>query len=355
MPETTVFLYEHITGGGMMNDDVPSPTNSLLNEGRAMITAIAEDFLRIRGVQVHLMLDSRLSIEMPPAAVVHRVAGTREFEQTLLQLAAGCQWTLLIAPEFDGILAAIARSAEATGARLLSPCSEVVADASNKRVTSEQLASHQIPVPRATSVPAGHPLPSDFCYPAVIKPVDGAGSIDVLLVETPDDGGVWHCPMRLEQFCPGIPASVAVLTGGGRSITCPAVRQLLSDDGRFTYRGGEFPLDGGLARRAEQLATAAVAALQPNIGYLGVDLVLGADPQGRDDVVIEINPRLTTSYIGLRHAVHENLAELMLHLASGKGKEFLKLSCRQHKVQFWACGRVDVSEPEGEMHEVVGF
>ena len=63
-----------------------------------------------------------------------------------------------------------------------------------------------------------------------------------------------------------------------------------------------MPLEPLLAERASQLAAQAVATLPDPFGYIGVDLVLGHDPEGRDDVVIEINPRLTTSYVGLRAA-----------------------------------------------------
>ena len=47
-------------------------------------------------------------------------------------------------------------------------------------------------------------------------------------------------------------------------------------------------------------------------GYVGVDVVLGND--GRD-WAIEINPRLTTSYVGLRALAGFNLAEAMLAVA----------------------------------------
>jgi predicted ATP-grasp superfamily ATP-dependent carboligase len=60
-----------------------------------------------------------------------------------------------------------------------------------------------------------------------------------------------------------------------------------------------------------------VGALPGAFGYLGVDLVLGESADGADDFVIEINPRLTTSYIGLRAAVEENLAAAMLDIAEG--------------------------------------
>jgi predicted ATP-grasp superfamily ATP-dependent carboligase len=54
------------------------------------------------------------------------------------------------------------------------------------------------------------------------------------------------------------------------------------------------------------------------LGFIGVDMALGDDPEGRDDSVIEINPRLTTSYAGLRIASRTNLAQAMLDVAAGQ-------------------------------------
>jgi predicted ATP-grasp superfamily ATP-dependent carboligase len=51
-----------------------------------------------------------------------------------------------------------------------------------------------------------------------------------------------------------------------------------------------------------------VVETSPNtIGYFGIDMILADDPD--NDVVIEINPRLTTSYCYLREWSQENLAE----------------------------------------------
>jgi hypothetical protein len=53
------------------------------------------------------------------------------------------------------------------------------------------------------------------------------------------------------------------------------------------------------------LAQSALALLPGLQGYVGVDLVLS----GSDAWLIEINPRLTTSYIGLRQLIQLNLAQ----------------------------------------------
>ena len=98
-------------------------------------------------------------------------------------------------------------------------------------------------------------------------------------------------------------------------------KQRISDDGRLRYMGGELPLAGGLAERARALAERALAAMPPAIGYVGVDLVLGRAPDGSEDVVIEINPRLTTSYVGLRAAAKSNLAKAMWSVAQGETQQ----------------------------------
>jgi predicted ATP-grasp superfamily ATP-dependent carboligase len=49
-------------------------------------------------------------------------------------------------------------------------------------------------------------------------------------------------------------------------------------------------------------------------GYVGVDVVLGE----REAALIELNPRLTTSYLGLRAAFDQNLAGLALAACGGR-------------------------------------
>lgn len=161
-------------------------------------------------------------------------------------------------------------------------------------------------------------LPADFTYPAVLKPFDGAGSQDMCLVAgSYDTPPPYAWPRRLERFVPGQPASVALLCGPTGRVPLAPCKQRISNDGRMRYFGGELPLAPGLAERAAALGERAVAALPPTRGFVGVDLVLGREPDGAEDYVIEVNPRLTTSYVGLRAAANTNLAEAMYRIALG--------------------------------------
>ena len=144
--------------------------------------------------------------------------------------------------------------------------------------------------------------------------------------------------MIVQPFAPGRAVSVAFLTGPAGRVALPAAQQVLSDDGRFHYQGGRLPLPRDLNERAQRLAGRAVAAVEGLCGYVGVDLVLGAAADGSGDRVIEINPRLTTSYVGLRALARFNLAEALLAAASGAALPPLRW--RPGPVLFQADGRV---------------
>ena len=121
-----------------------------------------------------------------------------------------------------------------------------------------------------------------------------------------------------QRYVPGTAASIACLCGENRRIFLRGGYQLLSGDGQFRYLGGELPLPPALEHRARRLAEAALAAFPELRGYVGLDLVLGPDSRGRKDFVIEINARLTTSYLGQRQLCRQNLAEMLVRLLIGQ-------------------------------------
>jgi predicted ATP-grasp superfamily ATP-dependent carboligase len=129
---------------------------------------------------------------------------------------------------------------------------------------------------------------------------------------------------------------VAFLIGPAGLQALQPATQLLSENGRFQFQGGTLPLEHDLAQRAVRLGSQAVRTVEGMFGYVGVDLVLGADGEG--DHVIEINPRFTTSYVGLRALAKDNLMEALLRIATGAAPN--ELAWRPGPVRFWPDGRV---------------
>jgi predicted ATP-grasp superfamily ATP-dependent carboligase len=294
-----VFVYECVCAGGL-GSDVPA---SLLREGRAMLDAVCADFGRIPGVEVVTLADQR------------------RFYET----AASCDWTLVIAPEFDDQLHDLSQAVLDSGGRLLGSRPIAIGLTGDKLATADYWRRRGLRHPRTELLdPEAF---ASFPPPWVMKPRYGAGSQATFLIRNCDDGmGVWSPAFHecgdgefiVQQYVRGQAASVALLIAPGQTIPLLPARQHLSNDGRFRYQGGSLPFPSPLADRAIRIALAAVAGIDGLQGYVGVDLVLGADG---DDFAIEINPRLTTSYIGLRQLCRGNLAELMLKGARGEAME----------------------------------
>jgi predicted ATP-grasp superfamily ATP-dependent carboligase len=337
-----VFLYEWITGGGLVEESGRLPA-SLLAEGSAMIAALAADFVAVPGAQVTVLRDMRLDHLLLPRCEVVEIDSAAQWREEFDRLAATADRTMVVAPEFDGILRRTLRRLDEAGGRSLNASEEFVALASNKHRTAARLHGAGVPVPEGCVLEADEPkLPWDFRYPAVLKPIDGAGSQHTLLVHGPrDEPPPYPWPRRLERFCPGSAASAAAVCGRAGRLMLPPCWQRLSDDGRFAYHGGSTIDDAALAKRAAAIANRALDAMPPARGFVGVDLVLGEDPDGEEDVAIEINPRLTTSYVGLRAAVSQNLARAMIDAVDGRLTE---LTPRGAAVEFDAAGAVWTSQ-----------
>ena len=78
----------------------------------------------------------------------------------------------------------------------------------------------------------------------------------------------------------------------------------------MSYAGGRLPLSRELNDRANRLARRALDTIPGLRGFVGLDLILADKPE--DDTVIEINPRLTVSFVALRRLCYPPLAQALL-------------------------------------------
>ena len=270
-----------------------------------MRDAVADDFRRLPGVEV-VTTDGVHPIVEPLHVKEH---------------AGRCDWSLVVAPEFGDTLAKTAGLIVECGGRLLGPSPLGIRLAADKLALSDVWQANGVPTPAAA--PAGAVSER---YPQVLKPRDGVGSEFTFRCDSAAERNHYLSVLRenycyrdmiVQDFVPGRSASVAFLVSPSQLVALAPTYQCLSSDGRFRYDGGELPIPPALAERAVALGRRAVACAPGLLGYVGVDLVLGDAADGSRDFAIEINPRLTTSYVGLRALADFNLAGAMLRAAAG--------------------------------------
>jgi tyramine---L-glutamate ligase len=292
----TVLVHEWVTGGGLAGSDLPA---SWAAEGRAMRRSIAADFAALPRdlIRVVVTLDSRLPGDAGPWQIESVAPG--EYADRLRELAQAADFTVLIAPETSGILAGLTCDLAHRGVRLLGSTAEAVELTADKARLATFLESLSIDTPPTRTIVPTAGLPSDADYPAVLKPVDGAGSLDTFFL-----ADVLRLPPAalalpfavIQPFVPGTPMSASFLKrlGDEAWLIGIGIQRIEVRDGRFRYLGGRMPAKCPDAVAQLKKSVAAIAGLR---GFVGVDFVWNEPKQHA--MILEINPRPTTSYVGL--------------------------------------------------------
>jgi predicted ATP-grasp superfamily ATP-dependent carboligase len=313
-----VFVYEFITGGGWPSDELP---DDLAMEAMAMLWALLADFRKWGAVHTTILFDLRLVGRIPglsrenlPADEVILVK-PGQHEAVFSNQVRRSDAALVLAPETDGGLARLTGIVEAAGILLLGSSSAAVAATGDKAACYQSFQRAGLPTPqtRLTSFGSAPRVAEELGFPLVTKPLDGVGCEGVCLAMGPSEldealsltrKATRHNQILLQTFVSGIHASVSLLVTQGRALPLSLNGQEIRPGSPFTYCGGVIPLVHPLARRAFELARLAVRQVPGLGGYVGVDLILAPD----EAWLIEINPRITTSYVALRRVLSINLA-----------------------------------------------
>jgi tyramine---L-glutamate ligase len=345
--DVRILVHEFVSGGGLAGQDVPV---SLGREASAMLTALVADLAAIGRHEVVTTADARLPHAMPPAVEVVTLPPARQAREALLdRLMASADAVWLVAPETDSCLERLAARAERQPTRLLGASADAIRRASDKAALPRRLARVGVrhPATRALGPDADWARAArEIGYPVVVKPGRGAGCAGVCLARNARElrraVAIARRARRrgrlvLQEYVTGRAASVSLLADGRRAVALTVNAQSVRSSRPFSYRGGRTPFDHPLTSKAIEAAIGTCQALPGLRGFVGVDLVLTAT----DAIVIEVNPRLTTAYLGVRSALEENVAALAL--AACAGVLPAPLSARR-RVRFTAAGRIVSSE-----------
>ncbi|NKB36798.1 MAG: ATP-grasp domain-containing protein [Gammaproteobacteria bacterium] len=310
-----IFVCEFITCGGMHSVELPV---SLVQDADIMVQALITDLQRVPDLEVFTCRDSRLSPIVESRQSIKENDDVPVIWQALM-LEADLIW--IIAPESNGELLRLTEMARTCGGLVIACSPEAIRLASSKMNTYEFLRSKNYIVPETRYL--GEALVvSDTGW--VIKPDDGAGSEDCYLFE--DEQSIKHFARSgidsrtfiQQAFLKGIHLSLSALVFDSHATLLSCNYQ---DCNKQNHRLRNRLISRKAGGDCEKIFETLIEDMAKNIsglkGYIGIDIVL--NEQG--SVILDINPRLTTSYAGLSELLGFNVAELIL-------ENFIKYECR---------------------------
>lgn len=339
---------------------------ALLREGWAMLHALASD-LQQCGHQIFTCLDQELvhSKQEPTSALTpfdHFVCSNRiDWLSQWRQVAIPAEITIVIAPEIDNLLATTVRHLREHGAIVLAPDAWFLKATSDKLLFAEAMLNAKLPHPSTQTLTSFLQSPpaerTGFASASsdglVLKRRDGAGCADMKRFESDRSFATWCCSNLLapqpseanqrtedltwrveaqaqngeswivQPWLKGSPRSLAVLAGRSNWILGSVAQRIelspcVADASvsSVQYAGGYGPLDDTKIQQLELFANRVLNAIpgKPS-GWIGIDFLI---PDGAKDwtqwVPIEINPRLTTSYLGYRQWYGGALGDMLLRI-----------------------------------------
>jgi len=240
--------------------------------------------------------------------------GNGDFAAEIERIAPSCDRGLVIAP--DHLLARYTQILEQHTHNI--GCGFMtVALCANKVQTEKILRSHGVAVP--AEAPAGI---------KVIKPVKGCGAQGVRISPgAPGDGEFSQQYIEGEHFSVSIVANrvigdACLYFSGKPPLVLAVNRQYIETgkDGSLHYLGGETPVHPPREAEIAGIAKKVTEVLGCQ-GYCGIDVVVA------DKVyVVDVNPRITTSLVGIAACMEEEIADILVAASKGQGPDQVHLA-----------------------------
>jgi predicted ATP-grasp superfamily ATP-dependent carboligase len=307
-------VFEYITGGGFNKQALPG---SLAREGRLMLQALLDNLTAIDGIEPVVMLDERLagSVNTVGKATVI-IDPEHDVMEEFTRLAEQCDAVWPVAPEFDGILQALCQAVELSGRILLTSPANAVAMTGNKLRTYERLMQHDIATIATYSFDTAEYRSGEW----IVKSIDGAGCAESYLIEDRQDFAAISSQSQdktrfiFQPHIQGEKTSLSCLFKQGQGwLLCVNLQrfEIINKQYQLTECVVNYQADFS----PYQNLVAAIAQAFPELwGYAGIDLIETAEQIH----VLEINPRLTTSFTGIHDGLGINVAQQVLRLLNGE-------------------------------------
>jgi predicted ATP-grasp superfamily ATP-dependent carboligase len=309
-----LFIYEHLTSGALAQQSLPE---SLVHEGELMLQAIVQDLSRLGQCELRLMRDKRLPALSYTSITVDEIETEQDHASVWSQRLNDQDAFFIIAPETDQILLNLQQQVIDHGKTHFGCSQAATATCSDKALSYQALKQASIATPETWTV-ADWLTQSHAESAWVLKPIDGAGSENTYLCANTEQARELlsnleeiQAQLIIQPFISGKPLSLNLFINQQQLRVLSLNEQYLQQNQQqlmMTHTAAINFNDNFSKSHAEQWAKQITQALPGLNGFIGIDFILSK----HGPVLIEINPRLTLSYIHLKQQLSDNPCQLLL-------------------------------------------
>jgi len=296
-----------------------------------MLRTLTAD-LRAMGHSVTTLLDSRVYMLQPPLEADHikSISSSTQIQPIMKENARTVDAACIIAPESNGTLETVVRELEQERVPLANGFSHTISAVGNKCSMLEHAKKIGAATPNSLTLDThddvlenSRVIAERIGFPAILKPESDAGMTGLskandkfevrAAVEKIKQESISH-RFIVQEYIEGVPTSVSLISTGEEAEAISLNKQKILLSSGFSasrYEGGEVPFESEMKSETMSTAKRVVESYNELKGYVGVDFVLTE----RSPVVIEVNPRLTTAYVGLREVTPFNAAQAIFDAA----------------------------------------
>lgn len=325
-----LLIFEFITGGGFVQDEMPE---SLANEGLLMLKALIDELALLSTIQVTVLLDWRFNqLELAENMTAVFISKGQSVYDFLPALIKDSDYVWPIAPEMDCILQKITQQIEEGNKKLLNSSLMAVSICSDKLLTYQILKDQGITVVDSVDLDTFLPAFSG-CW--VIKPKEGAGCLNSYYISNKYE--LAKITKQIQQksdyivqpFIEGESLSLSCLFKNGKAwLLCCNRQQVSIKQSKFELEACEVNIATNKTELYQQMIGQVASAIPALWGYVGIDII---QPASDYPLILEINPRLTTSYVGIGKALGVNVAKVVLDMVDSD-PSFKKTLNEQHTI-----------------------
>jgi len=308
-----VLVFEYITGGGLSQEEIPA---SLAKEGMLMMQAIIDELTDNASIVITVLVDYRFkNIQLASNVNIVFVHEHQCVYQLLPSLLDIVDFIWPVAPEMDGELVKLTQLIEKKDVVLLNSSSAAITVCSDKLVTSNTLKEAGLDVIESMQ---WDQFSQNYPAPWVIKSKYGVGCLDNYFIANKEQ--LIKITKRIDNkkdyviqpYIKGKVLSLSCLFKQGKAwLLCCNKQDVVINKGQFELKACIVNISDDNNDLYQKIIDQVASSIPGLFAYVGIDIIL---TENNVPMILEINPRLTTSYVGINQAIGYNVANAVIEM-----------------------------------------